>query len=88
MLHWITDSRAGFVALLMVAFIVAIGVYVLPALMAWSMGSPHRIPITLLDLLLGWTVLGWIAALIWAVMSGNGDSFDDDRPPRRQEPWM
>ena len=87
MLHWITDSRTGFVALLMVAFIAAIGVYVLPALMAWSMGSPQRVAITLVDLLLGWTILGWIAALIWAVMSGNDGSFDEDSPPRR-EPWM
>ncbi|MHB1881134.1 MAG: superinfection immunity protein [Acidithiobacillus sp.] len=87
MLHWITDSRAGFVALLVIAFVVATGVYVLPALMAWSMGSPYRMPITLLNLLLGWTVLGWLAALIWAVMTGNGGSFDEGRPSR-QKPWM
>ncbi|MGC9217197.1 MAG: superinfection immunity protein [Acidithiobacillus sp.] len=55
MLHWITDSRAGFVALLVIAFVVATGVYVLPALIAWSMGSSYRMPITLLNLLLGWT---------------------------------
>ncbi|WP_298171169.1 superinfection immunity protein [Acidithiobacillus sp.] len=28
--------------------------------MAWSMGSPHRMAIALLDVLLGWTILGWI----------------------------
>jgi hypothetical protein len=87
MFHWIADSRSGFVALLMVAFIVAAGIYVLPALLAWSMGSPQRVAITLVDLLLGWTILGWIAALIWAIMSGNGGSFDEVPPPRR-EPWM
>ncbi len=87
MLHWIADSRSGFVALLMVAFIVGFGIYALPALLAWSMGSPHRMAITLVDLLLGWTILGWIAALIWAVMSGNDGSFDEDLSPRR-EPWM
>jgi hypothetical protein len=86
MLHWITDNRGGFVPLLMVAFIVALGIYVLPALMAWSLSSPHQVPIILLDLLLGWTVLGWFAALIWAAMSGGNGSFDEDRPPR-QEPW-
>ena len=70
MFHWIADSRSGFVALLMVAFIVAAGIYVLPALLAWSMGSPQRVAITLVDLPLGWTpsrgwtTLGWIAALI------------------------
>ena len=87
MLHWIANSRSGFVALLMAACIVAMAIYALPALMAWSMGSPQRMAITLVDLLLGWTILGWIAALIWAVMSGNGGSFDEDLPPRR-EPWM
>ena len=87
MLHWIADSRSGFVALLMAAFIVAVAIYALPTLLAWSMGSPQRIAITLLDVLLGWTILGWMAALVWAIMSGKGVSFDEDPPPRR-EPWM
>jgi len=87
MFHWIVDSRSGFVVLLMAACIVAMAIYALPALLAWSMGSPQRVAITLVDLLLGWTILGWIAALIWAILSGNGGSFDEDPPPRR-EPWM
>ena len=87
MFQWIVDSRSGFVALLMAACIVAMAIYALPALLAWSMGSPQRVAITLVDLLLGWTILGWIAALIWAIMSGNGGSFDEDQPTRR-EPWM
>ena len=88
MFHWIADSRSGFVALLIAAVIVAMAIYALPALLAWSMGSPQRVAITLVDLLLGWTILGWIAALIWAIMSGNGGSFDDEDPPPRREPWM
>ena len=87
MFHWIADSRSGFVALLMAACIVALAIYALPALLAWSMGSPQRVAIILVDLLLGWTIIGWIAALIWAILSGNGGSFDEDPPPRR-EPWM
>ena len=58
MLHWIANSRSGFVALLMAACIVAVAIYVLPALLAWSMGSPQRMAITLLNVLLGWTILG------------------------------
>ena len=53
MFQWIVDSRSGFAALLMVAFIVGFGIYVLPTLLAWSMGSPQRLAITLLDVLLG-----------------------------------
>lgn len=40
MFHWIADSRSGFVALLIAACIVAMAIYTLPALLAWSMSSP------------------------------------------------
>ena len=50
------DSRAGFVALLVIALVVATGVYVLPTRMAGSMGGSYRMLITLLNLLLGWTI--------------------------------
>ncbi|MCR1345149.1 MULTISPECIES: superinfection immunity protein [Acidithiobacillus] len=66
MLHWIADSRSGFVALLLAACIVAMAVYALPVLLAWSMGSPQRMAITLVDLLLDWSIIGWIADLIRA----------------------
>jgi hypothetical protein len=39
--------------------------YVLPTILAWK--KTHRMPILLLNLLLGWTVLGWIGALVWAL---------------------
>ena len=39
--------------------------YVLPTILAWK--KTHRIPILLLNLLLGWTLLGWIEALVWAL---------------------
>src|SRR3954469_21723117 len=38
--------------------------YVLPTILAWK--KTHRTPILLLNLFLGWTLLGWIAALVWA----------------------
>src|SRR5436189_1044156 len=38
--------------------------YVLPTILAWK--KTHRMPILLLNLL-GWTVLGWIGALVWAL---------------------
>ena len=45
MFHWIADSRNGFVVVLMAAFLVAMAIYALPALLAWSMGSPQRVAI-------------------------------------------
>ena len=45
---------------------VAFGLYFLPAIIASSRSHPNSTAITLLNLFLGWTALGWIVALIWA----------------------
>mgnify|MGYP000001648643 CR=1 FL=1 len=41
-------------------------VYFLPALIASNRKHPSRGGVWVLNLFLGWTVLGWIIALIWA----------------------
>lgn len=41
--------------------------YMLPSIAALVRKQPNATGIIILNLLLGWTVLGWIAALIWAV---------------------
>jgi len=43
--------------------------------------------ITLLCLLLGWTVIGWIAALVWAMASGRDVSFDDEADDAGHADW-
>ncbi len=43
-----------------------IGVYFMPAMCAYFNHKRARTGIFLLNLLLGWTALGWIIALIWA----------------------
>jgi hypothetical protein len=40
--------------------------YVFPSIIAWHRDHHQKVAILLLNLLLGWTVLGWIGALIWA----------------------
>lgn len=44
-----------------------IGLYFLPAIVASHNHKKNQISILVLNLLLGWTVLGWIGALVWAV---------------------
>jgi hypothetical protein len=41
-------------------------VYFLPAIIARSKNKRNRVDILALNLLLGWTLLGWLLALIWA----------------------
>lgn len=40
--------------------------YLLPAITAWYRSHHNAMAIGMLNLLLGWTVIGWIGALIWA----------------------
>lgn len=40
-------------------------IYFLPTIWAYSNKKKNVTPVFLLNLLLGWTVLGWIIALIW-----------------------
>ena len=47
-------------------FLGLIAVYLLPAIIAGCRETKNALGITLLTLLLGWTMLGWIGALIWA----------------------
>ena len=43
-----------------------VGLYMLPTMIAFARGHHQRIAILLLNLFLGWSGLGWIAALVWS----------------------
>lgn len=42
--------------------------YFVPGIVASCRNSPHSLPIWILTICLGWTVLFWILALVWATM--------------------
>ena len=46
--------------------------YFLPALIAWYYNDKNTIWIFVLTLITGWTSLGWILALLWAVLERDG----------------
>ena len=52
------------VAFSAIVFIPAL--YMLPTYEAWSRKHENLTSITLVNLFLGWTLLGWVCALIWA----------------------
>lgn len=43
-------------------------VYFLPSLIAFLRQHKNKLAIFLLNLLLGWTVLGWVVSLVWSAM--------------------
>lgn len=70
---------AGFACLLV--FLLAI--YVLPTVLAVLRGHPDVVAICLLNVLLGWSLLGWGLALAWAILPHKSDPVFDVRsgPP-------
>jgi hypothetical protein len=53
-------------ALTVAGLVVAAVVYLLPAIVAHKRRHPQQLAITVLTVLLGWSVLGWIIAMVWA----------------------
>lgn len=50
----------------LVAVAIGLGLYVLPSTIASMRNHPQLVPIMILNMLLGWTFVGWVAALVWA----------------------
>lgn len=46
--------------------ILILAVYFVPAFVAANREHRNRLAISMLNLFLGWTLLGWVIALVWA----------------------
>lgn len=49
-------------------FLFLIFLYFLPGFVASIRNSPHALPIWIFNVFLGWTILFWVIALVWATM--------------------
>jgi Superinfection immunity protein len=71
---------------LMVLVVLAVSLYMLPAICAWQRGHPQTMAIAILDLFLGWSILGWVLALVWAATAikdaDRRDPYQMPIPPR------
>jgi T4 superinfection immunity protein len=57
------NAAVGFLIIL-----VSLVLYFLPTIIARSANHRQLTAIFALNLLLGWTILGWVAALVWALV--------------------
>jgi len=51
----------------MILIIIANLIYFLPAIIAFSRKRKNSGAIFVLNLFLGWTFIGWVAALVWSL---------------------
>ncbi|MCX7123612.1 MAG: superinfection immunity protein [Gammaproteobacteria bacterium] len=52
-------------------FIVMIGLYFLPSIIAYKRRHRNFAALLALNILLGWTVLGWVCSLVWSLLKQN-----------------
>ncbi|HSV80096.1 MAG TPA: superinfection immunity protein [Ramlibacter sp.] len=69
-----------------VHFVSLIALYFAPTYVAHSREHGSRTGITVLNVLLGWTVLGWLIALIWAYSGEAKRTEAEPRPARDAAP--
>lgn len=78
----ITDARSNTVELVLawILTVITLG-YMLPWAIAATRGKSNSWAIGLLNFLLGWTFIGWIAALVMACTAHQVVATRDVRPP-------
>ena len=60
-----SSGASAAVGLMLIGF--ALILYFIPTMVVMANHHTHAAGVFLLNLLLGWTLLGWVAALVWAV---------------------
>ena len=56
------DSTTTVLMLIAVVFI-----YMLPTLIAFGREHRRRMDVTVVNILFGWTLIGWLLAIVWAL---------------------
>ena len=55
----------GFLLILLI--ILGLAVYFIPTIVAFVSQQENRVAIMVLNIFLGWTLVGWVVSLVWAV---------------------
>ena len=74
-----TATSPAQAVLSLVVLVLLIGLYFLPTVLAFIRRVPNVIQVALVNFFFGWSVIGWIIALIMAVRPAATASFPDGR---------
>jgi hypothetical protein len=55
------------ILMIIVGFFVGLAFYFLPSIIGFAKSKKNSWAIFVLNLLLGWTFIGWVIALVWAL---------------------
>ena len=73
----------GFYIMLSVILLILLGllgivVYFLPSIIAYKRGHVNK-GIILLNIFLGWTLIGWVGCLVWAFIDNGSNKVNNDK---------
>jgi uncharacterized protein (DUF983 family) len=66
-------SEGAHNAAVLVAMVLGVALYFLPTFVAWSHKHRNVQALATLNLFLGWTVIGWVVSLVWAMYKRPGE---------------
>lgn len=67
-----------------IALVMIIAIYLLPVIIASTRSLNNTAAIAVVNIFLGWTFFGWIAALVWALAEHDGDRCRQEREDYRR----
>ena len=56
------------ILIITLAICIGLPLYFAPTIIAFSRGKQNRYPIALVNLVMGWTVFGWVGTMAWACL--------------------
>jgi Ca2+/H+ antiporter len=64
-------KRSGYVdsTATIILLIVVVVIYLLPTLIAYGREHPRRQEIAVINICIGWTLIGWIVVFLWAALA-------------------
>lgn len=65
-------------------FAAGAALYFLPLIISLRRGGTSKVGVGLVNLFFGWTVLGWVAALIWAYTDRTQNQIERELEQQRQ----
>ncbi|HZK91314.1 MAG TPA: superinfection immunity protein [Stellaceae bacterium] len=52
-----------------IMLIIVVAIYMLPTLIAFGREHPRRMDLAVVNILFGWTLIGWFAVFFWALLA-------------------
>lgn len=84
------DDFGGIILILasIIGIAVGLAIYFIPAIIGFKKNQPNKVSILLLNLFLGWSLIGWVIALVWATKNDTApvQVINNYNPPQSNNP--